>query len=264
MPIFTDIPPWLNWAVPELDEAFRLGVTHGVAPGIFFPPRPPDVRDADWDARCFDMARTVCIALRAAQPWSAVVRLRLPSVLRISGVGVGTAYAVGYRNGQAVMLTNAHCVQDERGERFAGHAQKVTDLQARINSPLPFNIVDISPLGDYALITCPWRDLPAIPLTAEEPRLGEWLVGIGCGAGIPGRCMPFMSGPRVEATANGVKQPLMADSAVVQEGDSGGPVLNMRGDLVGMITTFLPGASMDQVIPRDVLRAYLGRMGVAP
>lgn len=260
MAIFLDALDF-GWATAELDEAYRLGIVRGAGPDSLFGDKPTDWSEDLWQMFRVQKVQTVCIALRAAQPWSAVVRLRLPSVLRISGVGVGTAYAVGYRNGQAVALTNAHCVQDEHGERFAGHAQRVTDLQARINTPLAFSIIDISPLGDYALITCPWH-LPAIPLAVDEPRLGEWLVGIGCGAGIPGRCMPFMSGPRVEATANGVKQPLMADSAVVQEGDSGGPVLSMRGDLVGMITTFVPGASMDNVIPRDVLRAYLDRMGV--
>lgn len=253
--MFTDVPVWLAWATPEIEEAYRLGLVHGTGPNSLFGPQPDGWSGELWDATRLQKATTICLVVRLAQPWRTVVKMRKPSIVRIEGAGIATAWAAGRMNGNSVLITAAHAVLDDQGHPTAGFAQWVPNIESGVKSPKAYSIVDISQEHDIAVITDPWS-LPPIPLAQEEARQGDWLVAIGCGAGLPGRPTPFMAGTQDQGTVLGVTQPLMADSARAQDGDSGGPVLDMAGAVVHMISNTKPGDSMTNTLPLSVLRRY--------
>lgn len=259
--IFADLPAWLDWAVPEIEAGYRLGLVHGTGPGALFGPKPDAWTDDLWDAYRAQKATTICLVVRVAQPWRTVARVRRPSIVRLEGAGLATAWAVGSIGGKSVLLTAAHAVRDELGRPTAGFAQRVVAIEHGTRDPRPFSIVRISDTSDLAVITDPFG-LQPIPLAEQDAQKGDWLVAIGCAGGEPGRPVPFMHGTLSAGTVNAVKQPLMADAARVQEGDSGGPVLNMGGQVVGLVSNVKPGDAMTYVVPLSVISGFCDANGV--
>ncbi len=176
------------------------------------------------------------------------------SVVRITG----TAFSCGqYQSGSGFVVapnrvvTNAHVV--------AGVAEPV--VESRSGQLLPGRVVYFDPTADLAVIAVRGLDVDALPL-AENLAIDDVAVTAGFPWG-----GPFVSrGARVidvselpiddiyrESTAPRSVYTLAAD---VSEGDSGGPLLNVDGEVVGAIfargergTTVGFAVTMDVLLP---------------
>ena len=129
------------------------------------------------------------------------------------------------------IVTNNHVVEG------------AAEILVTMNNNKSFNatIVGTDPVTDIALLKVDAENLPVIPLgSSEQLRLGEWVLAIGSPfnlkstitAGIvsaKGRTLPDMSGDfRIES--------FIQTDAAVNPGNSGGALVNTRGELVGINT----------------------------
>lgn len=79
-------------------------------------------------------------------------------------------------------------------------------------------------------ITDPPDDLPFLPVAAQRPEIGEWVVTLGQPGGtVADRSPPLRLG-RVLARGDD----WMCTDCTLVGGDSGGPLINMRGEVLGV------------------------------
>ncbi|MFN3198650.1 MAG: S1C family serine protease [Bradymonadia bacterium] len=153
--------------------------------------------------------------------------------------GKGTAFMI-HPSGLAV--TNQHVI---------GEAEHLTVRTAWSSDTFTAEVIGRDSLADLALIRVfggqgPW---PVLPLgQASTLRVGDYVLAIGHPHGLEysasmgilsgkGRAPDGMSAANVMRTGspNELFQYLQTDAAI-QPGNSGGPLLNVRGEVVGVIT----------------------------
>ena len=175
-------------------------------------------------------------------------------------VSIGTAWpvAAGYA------VTNHHVIDGKQQVRLIN--QRGDELNA-------FVIVS-DPAHDIAFlrVTDPHNLPPALPLSARGAGLGASVFTIGFPRiDIMGKSPKLSHG--IISSVNGLQDnPSKYQISVpIQQGNSGGPLLNMRGEVVGMITAMLGEVGADggppQAIPNigfalkiDVIKRYLAQL----
>lgn len=170
-------------------------------------------------------------------PHPAVVRIIAPSGNTLS-LGSGALVAVHGQHG--LVVTNWHVVRDATG---------VIQVAFPDGFRSPGLVLKTDAQWDLAALAI-WRPRVApIPVASQAPRPGEPLTIAGYGSGVyrevTGRCTQYV--------APGVNQPfeMVELSARARQGDSGGPILNARGELAGVLF----GASFS-----ETTGSYCGRV----
>lgn len=171
------------------------------------------------------------------RPHPAVVRLIVPE-RDATSYGSGTLVDVNGRYG--LVITNWHVVSDAASPPtvlFADYFQS----QAQI--------VKFDRHWDLAALVI-WRpQVEPVPLASTPPRPGDRLAIAGYGQGTyrqtAGRCTQYLA-PEV-----GFPEEMVELAASARQGDSGGPILNERGELAGVL--FGEGDGL-------TLGAYCGRV----
>ena len=149
------------------------------------------------------------------------------AVVRVS-VSTGTAWpiAAGYA------VTNHHIVDGKQRVRLINHAGR--ELTARVVASDADR--DIAVLH----VTNPERLPPALPLSLRSAPLGASVFTIGFPRiDVMGRSPKLSRG--IISGANGLRDDpgSYQISVPIQQGNSGGPLINMHGEVVGMITSML-------------------------
>src|SRR4029079_9971952 len=79
------------------------------------------------------------------------------------------------------------------------------------------------------------KELPAIDLAANpEVRRGEWVIAIGSAFGVAYSACARGVGGRQRALPKGHVVPFIQTDVAVNPGNSGGPLLNAKGQVVGV------------------------------
>ena len=149
----------------------------------------------------------------------------------VAGTGV-VIYEDGY------IVTNNHVIQgaSKITVRF-DEADDASVYEARLVSRVPEE--------DLALLKIDGdRPFPTIPMTADEPLLGEPVVAIGNALGHTHTVSTgIISGLHRDITASGLRfTNLIQTDASINPGNSGGPLININGELIG-INTAMSGAA---------------------
>jgi S1-C subfamily serine protease len=98
--------------------------------------------------------------------------------------------------------------------------------------------------------------LAELPLAEEAPEVGEALVVIGAPEGFANTVTDGI----VSAFRTVEGQRLMQISAPISRGSSGGPVLNRRGEVVGVsVAVWAGGQNLNFAVPLDLLRDLLAQ-----
>ena len=177
-----------------------------------------------------------------------------------SSVSVGTAWpiAAGYA------VTNHHVVD----------GKKVVKLVNRAGHEITADVIASDKENDIAFLQVnnPAELPPALPLTMGTPSLGTSVFTIGFPRiDIMGKSPKLSQG--IISGVNGLRDdPTSYQISVpIQPGNSGGPLLNMNGEVVGMITAMLGSVTGDdgeaQPIPNinyalkiDVIKQFLSQV----
>jgi S1-C subfamily serine protease len=168
----------------------------------------------------------------------------------LNGRIMGSAFEIA----EGLAVTNAHVV------RGLGPGATVRLLASgRGNVHAIGQVLAVSPRMDLALLAVPPEFLPSVAATNAPRSAGLAVVAAGMDATVPGRPGPRLElkgrvvAPRADLPAFGPG--LVARVPGVRPGFSGGPMLDVRGALVGMVTAIRPG-------PRAV--APVATSGFAP
>lgn len=156
-------------------------------------------------------------------------------------VSTGTAWpiAAGYA------VTNHHIIHGK---------QQVTLINKR-GDELHASVVASDATHDIALlcVTNPGRLPPPLPLSSRSAALGASVFTIGFPRiDIMGKSPKLSQG--IISSVNGLRDDPNSYqvSVPIQQGNSGGPLLNMRGEVVGMITSMLGEIGADDAVAQPV------------
>lgn len=166
---------------------------------------------------------------------AAVADALTPSVVNVSAlsdgavVGVGTGVVVG---AEGEIVTNAHVVQD---------AESLTVRLPGESEPRPATLVGVDAANDLALVRIDASGLvPVVFADRAGVVIGEPVVVIGNALDLDGGATVtsgVVSGlERTLSTVDGALGGLVQTDAAISSGNSGGPLVNARGEVVGIVT----------------------------
>jgi S1-C subfamily serine protease len=167
-----------------------------------------------------------------------------PSIQQQQGQGSGFI-----TRSDGVVLTNAHVVEGSSEVR-------VTLPDGRSFSG---KVLGGDPLTDVAVVKVVASRLPVAPLgDSSKVRPGEWAIAIGNPLGLDNTVTAGIISAiqRTNALGEGQRVPYLQTDAAVNPGNSGGPLINDRGEVIGINTAIrqAPGAGLSFAIPINTAR----------
>jgi S1-C subfamily serine protease len=171
-----------------------------------------------------------------------------PSVVFISkGDSFGSGFFVG---ADGLVLTNAHVVEGRETVEVVLHdGRKVRGTVVERGAGKV----------DVALVQVPLKDTPVPPLGGVgDVRVGSWVGAVGHGRGA---VWTFNSGMVSNIYPDGAERPVFQTQIPLNPGNSGGPIFDRRGTVVGVVTAGIEGASaINFGIGMDVARKALTKL----
>ncbi len=154
-------------------------------------------------------------------------------------VGGGTGFIV---SADGLILTNKHVVSDPKAE-YTVYLNDGRKLRAKV--------LALHPTDDLALLKIDAHNLPVLPLgDSDKIKLGQFVVAIGNALGEFQNTISFgvVSGLRRSITASDQSgnverlEGLIQTDAAINYGNSGGPLINLQGEVIGVNTAIAGGA----------------------
>lgn len=166
----------------------------------------------------------------------------MPAIVRINTErSTGSGFFVS-PNGD--ILTNYHVIQN------AGNIRVVPQNGVSMNA----SVKDYDSERDIALLVISTgNSTPFLKISADRPRQGEAVIAIGNPRGLSGT----VSNGIISAFREMNNNSWIQFTAPVSPGSSGGALLNLQGEVVGMPTMLLEdGQNLNFAIPPDVLSRF--------
>jgi serine protease Do len=136
--------------------------------------------------------------------------------------GVGSGFIVG---SDGIVLTNAHVVDG---------ADEVT---VRLTDRREFKakVLGTDRTTDVAVLKIDAKSLPAVKIgNPEATRVGEWVVAIGTPYGLDNTVTSGIVSAKGRSLPGDSAVPFIQTDAAVNPGNSGGPLFNMKGEVIGI------------------------------
>lgn len=197
--------------------------------------------------------RLTLLADAASAEISALIARVQPGVVQVQGQGRGGGAGVVWRANGAIM-TNHHVI----AANGAGTRVALSD-----GRELPAQLVASDPTLDLALLRVAADDLPAVPVgDSTQLRVGELVFAVGHPWGRPWTVtagivsgLGAVTSPRRDWQAQYIRS-----DVGLAPGNSGGPLLNARGEVVG-INAMIFGGDLGVAIPSHVAHAWEASLG---
>jgi serine protease Do len=136
--------------------------------------------------------------------------------------GIGSGFIV---SADGLVLTNAHVVQNASEVMV-----KLTDRRE-----YRAKVVGVDPQTDIAVLKIDGKNLPTVRLgKANDVRVGEWVVAIGSPFGFENTVTSGIVSAKSRALPDGSYVPFLQTDVAVNPGNSGGPLFNMKGEVIGI------------------------------
>jgi len=136
--------------------------------------------------------------------------------------GMGSGVIV---NADGVVLTNAHVVEG------------ADEVRVRLNDRREFKgkVVGVDRLADIAVVKIDEKGLPTAKLgDVSKIRVGEWVLAIGSPFGFENTVTAGIVSATSRSLPEGTYVPFIQTDAAVNPGNSGGPLFNLRGEVIGI------------------------------
>ena len=176
---------------------------------------------------------TGCATMGAAQVPDFVTTIERASPAVVAIVGGSQTLGSGFVVAANRVVTAAHVTRAARGPLSIIVAAKKIDAR----------LLRSDERTDLALLEVTGGTLPApLSLSQTPPRVGEWVVVLGnpFGGGITATAGIVSAMPGA-ITATPELAGRLQINAAVNPGNSGGPILNLRGDVIAVASALLPG-----------------------
>jgi serine protease Do len=136
--------------------------------------------------------------------------------------GEGSGFIVG---SDGIVLTNAHVVQDA-----AEVTVKLTDRRE-----FRAKVLGTDPATDVAVLRIDAKNLPAVRIgNAEAANVGEWVVAIGSPFGFENSVTAGIVSAKGRSLPGDTYVPFIQTDVAVNPGNSGGPLFNLAGEVIGI------------------------------
>jgi serine protease Do len=154
-------------------------------------------------------------------------------------VGGGTGFIV---SSDGLIVTNKHVVSDPKAE-YTVYLNNSRKFKAEV--------LALHPTDDLALIKIQANNLPTLVLgDSDKVKIGQFVIAIGNALGEFQNTVSFgvVSGLRRSITASDQSgqverlEGLIQTDAAINFGNSGGPLINLKGEVVGVNTAIAGGA----------------------
>jgi len=136
--------------------------------------------------------------------------------------GAGSGFIV---SPDGVILTNAHVVRDAK--EVTVKLQDRREYRARV--------LGSDPKTDVAVLKIDAKNLPVVPIgNSKELKVGEWVLAIGSPFGLDSTVTAGVVSAKGRSLDGDSAVPFIQTDVAVNPGNSGGPLFNTRGEVVGI------------------------------
>jgi serine protease Do len=136
--------------------------------------------------------------------------------------GEGSGFIVA---SDGLLLTNAHVVDD------------ATDVTVKLTDKREFTakVIGVDKQTDVAVLRINAKNLPVVKLgNPDELKVGQWVVAIGSPFGFENSVTAGIVSAKGRSLPDETYVPFIQTDAAVNPGNSGGPLFNLRGEVVGI------------------------------
>jgi serine protease Do len=136
--------------------------------------------------------------------------------------GLGSGFIV---RSDGLILTNAHVVSD------------ATMVTVKLTDKREFKakVLGIDKPSDVAVIKIDATNLPTVKIDkADDVRVGEWVLAIGSPYGFDNTVTSGIVSAKARALPGDTYVPFIQTDVAVNPGNSGGPLFNMKGEVIGI------------------------------
>jgi|TARA_B100001540_G_scaffold294915_1_gene295262 serine protease Do len=145
------------------------------------------------------------------------------------------AYALGSGfiiDEKGIVITNYHVIQNAE------------DILVRVNGDEEYEakIIGKDPLSDIAVLQIQEAKEKFIPVNfgnSDKSRIGDWVIAIGNPFGLGGTVTSGIISARNRSIGLARYEDFIQTDASINQGNSGGPLFNMDGDVIGINTAIL-------------------------
>ncbi len=123
------------------------------------------------------------------------------------------------------ILTNAHVVDD---------ADEVT---VKLNDKREFKakVLGLDTASDVAVLKIDGQNLPTVRIgRSQTTQVGEWVLAIGSPFGFESSASAGIVSAKSRSLPDGIYVPFIQTDVAVNPGNSGGPLFNMNGEVIGI------------------------------
>ena len=146
------------------------------------------------------------------------------------GEGLGSGFIISE---DGYILTNAHLVAD---------AREVTVRLADAQREYRARVVGLDKRSDVALVKVDASGLPTARLgTSSELEPGDWVAAIGSPFGLANTITAGIVSAKGRSLPDELYVPFIQTDVAVNPGNSGGPLLNLKGEVVGINSLIYSG-----------------------
>ena len=136
--------------------------------------------------------------------------------------GAGSGFIV---SPDGVILTNAHVVRD---------ANEVT-VKLQDRREFKAKVLGSDPKTDVAVLKIEAKNLPVVPIgNSKSLAVGEWVLAIGSPYGLDSTVTAGVVSAKGRSLPGDDSVPFIQTDVAVNPGNSGGPLFNTRGEVVGI------------------------------
>jgi serine protease Do len=136
--------------------------------------------------------------------------------------GQGSGFIV---SADGLILTNAHVVRDAKDVTV-----KLTDRRE-----FQAKVLGSDPKTDVAVLEIDAKNLPVVPLgSSRDLKVGEWVLAIGSPFGFENSVSAGVVSAKGRSLPDDSFVPFIQTDVAVNPGNSGGPLFNTRGEVIGI------------------------------
>lgn len=146
----------------------------------------------------------------------------MPGQEEVPTRGQGSGFIV---SADGLILTNAHVVQG------------ATDVSVKLTDRREFQakVLGSDPKTDVAVLKIEAKNLPVVPMgSVRDLKVGEWVLAIGSPFGFENSVSAGVVSAKGRSLPDDSFVPFIQTDVAVNPGNSGGPLFNARGEVVGI------------------------------